>query len=186
MYTNLLIAFLIICAIRILSNAYKYYRCSKLMTCYLAWLESNYPDEDIFQTKYEVTKLLSVTPDKGLALTLPTGLGQGYTANHSTLFSYPNRNHPFATATYEMFAESKGVYKTKVLETFNPLFWIDLIVWLPRKFLSYLGINESSFASRLLMILLQAIYWLCSLIAITFKEDIQSLLLTFITSTLLK
>ncbi|WP_370815590.1 hypothetical protein [Veillonella sp.] len=159
MYSNFLIFFIIIALYKLIANSYKYWRCSQLMEHYLQWLNGNYSDELIFQSKYEVTKLLSITPDKGLPLTLPTGLGQAYSANHSTIYSYPSKIHPFTTATFEMFAESKGAYKSKILETFNPLYWIELIIWLPKQFTLFLGLNNELKAVKTINILLQTIYW---------------------------
>jgi hypothetical protein len=130
------------------------------MNHYLQWLDGNYSDELIFQSKYEVTKLLSITPDKGLPLTLPTGLGHVYSANHSTIYSYPSKLHPFATATFEMFAEAKGAYKSKVLETFNPIYWIEFIIWFPKRVTTFLGLNRKLKSVKVINIFLQIIYWI--------------------------
>ena len=58
-----------------------------------------------------------------------------------------------------MFAESKGAYKSKILETFNPLYWIELIIWLPKQFTLFLGLNKELKAVKTINILLQTIYW---------------------------
>ena len=58
-----------------------------------------------------------------------------------------------------MFAESKGAYKAKLLETFNPLYWIELIIWLPKQLTLFLGLNNELKAVKTINILLQTIYW---------------------------
>lgn len=48
MYSNFVIFFIIIALYKLISNSYKYWRCSQLMDHYLQWLKGDYSDELIF------------------------------------------------------------------------------------------------------------------------------------------
>jgi len=64
----------------------------------------------------------------------------------------------FAGARVEMVYEAIGFCRDRLLETFNPAYWIEAVIYLPRKMLAYVGLSPESLAARIL----QVIYWVLS------------------------
>lgn len=54
------------------------------------------------------------------------------------------------------FHEAIGVYKHRLFQSFNPIFWIEVIFKLPEFFLTYLGLK----AENLIVKIIQVIYWI--------------------------
>jgi len=61
----------------------------------------------------------------------------------------------------KLFEHAAGNLKSRAVESFNPIFWIETIIYLPTKFFSYLNLNDDS---RLVK-LIQAIWWLVGALA---------------------
>lgn len=52
-----------------------------------------------------------------------------------------------------------GIYKIKMYESFNPIYWGDIIIYLPSKILSYLKGEQITHSMKNLSLLLNVIYW---------------------------
>lgn len=59
------------------------------------------------------------------------------------------------------FTRGIGVYKQRAIEAINPLWWINFLVFLPERLVSYLGISvENNSNIQLIAKTLNAVYWL--------------------------
>ncbi|MBY0377039.1 MAG: hypothetical protein K2Q33_00565 [Gammaproteobacteria bacterium] len=63
------------------------------------------------------------------------------------------------------FTRGIGVYKQRAIEAINPLWWINLVVFLPERLVCYLGISvENNSHIRLVAKTLNITYWFISVI----------------------
>lgn len=73
------------------------------------------------------------------------------------------------------FHEAIGVYKSRLLETFSPIYWIEFAINLPKKILEYLGIAPESIVIKIF----QLIYWIVGAVLgflyALYKPEIQTL-----------
>ena len=65
-------------------------------------------------------------------------------------------------------AECKGIFKGRILETFSPLYWINCIIYLPRKILEYMGLDAGSIICKIA----QIIYWAATPLLVAFRDNI--------------
>lgn len=70
-----------------------------------------------------------------------------------------------------MFHKTIGVYKSRILESINPFFWFEFIIFLPRHILEYLNVNPKNVAIKIV----QIIYWILSIINLFLRDEIISL-----------
>jgi hypothetical protein len=86
-----------------------------------------------------------------------------------------NRREDVVMLIVSMFHKAMGVYKSRMWETINPLYWIESIIFLPRQLFTYLRVPPES----VLIKLGQAIYWLlciaAGLIYGIYKPDVEQL-----------
>ena len=54
--------------------------------------------------------------------------------------------------TCQMILEAKGIFKERILETFNPIYWIESAIFLPKHTLMYLGIKPDNIILKLLQL----------------------------------
>lgn len=71
------------------------------------------------------------------------------------------------------FENAIGVYKSRIIESFNPIYWIDLIVFSPKKLLEYLDLDLDKHSTKICTILLQIIWWLICTVFLFFQEQIK-------------
>lgn len=72
------------------------------------------------------------------------------------------------------FREAIGVYKQRVFESFSPIWWFEMIIYLPKRILIYLGIKESSSIIKLFQIVWWIIGAVSTLIGIFFNREFTS------------
>ncbi len=88
------------------------------------------------------------------------GYGKLLSYKEGLFFSFPSSYEDLAIATKKAFLEAKGVYKKRIKDSINPIEWIILIVYLPQRVLTSIGITEQ----KGLTIILQGIYWIVGII----------------------
>jgi len=173
---NLLYIFLAIVLFKLLVNFSKYIQCKRYLDKYLDWLLKG-STWQLVEHKSQVIKLFK---DAGIedgyrGVVEPLGYGKIQTAQVSVFANFPNRREDFVSLTMEMFYQAIGVYRSRVLETFNPLYWIEFVINLPKQVLSYLGVSPENLVVKIA----QLIYWIvCAVLGFLFalyKSEIETL-----------
>ena len=77
------------------------------------------------------------------------------------------------------FRTAKGECKARILESFNPLYWIETILNLPRIILGYFGLNQNSVSAKIL----QCIYWLLVPLLLAFRGQIYEYVIALLNKT---
>lgn len=149
---------LLILFYKVLTNSINLYQTKKLCNEYIRWLydRSNY--DKVAQKKYlfkELVKKANIV-DVHLPTTQPMGYGKIASFKASVAENFPSCFADFATVTNDMFYEMEGIFKSRIREAFNPLYWINLIIYLPKNLLEYFGLSSDNAGSKLL----QLIWWL--------------------------
>jgi hypothetical protein len=57
------------------------------------------------------------------------------------------------------FSSSIGVFKARVKKSFNPLYWIDCLLFLPQNVMAYLGYPLEEKKINLIARVLNIVYW---------------------------
>lgn len=166
---------------KLASNIFKLIRCIKLANEYNQFLRGS-DSNNVYHSTQEVKSLIlgAGVEDMVVPVMQPAGFGMVHSMKPSVLGQYPSNDVRFAYSTIRMFEQAIGVYKHRIYETINPLYWIDLIIWLPRNFLNYLGITVTSVGSKLICSIFQIIYWALSIAYIYYHAEMKSLLLSII------
>ncbi len=72
----------------------------------------------------------------------PLGLGYTKEQSVSALDNLLFLNSEIMGSSIEIMKRAKGYYKVQALKSFNPLFWIEFIIFLPKELSKYLGIDD--------------------------------------------
>jgi hypothetical protein len=179
---NLLWVLLAIFAYKFVDNLVKWFKCINLKDQYVDYLMTNNGVGKLLQSKKSVQDLIlsAGVSDYKVPWTQPAGYGLVHTMQPSVLSQFPSRLEPFEQTTLRMFEEAIGVYKNRVWESLSPLYWINVVIWLPKRFLVYLGINDSNFTAKIINSLFQFLYWLAGLAFIAYNDEFKLFLLAII------
>lgn len=159
MLLKIVILALCIVAYKFLLNLYNYKSCQKFYQLYLEWFSDQ--NDKLFQNRGRIVKLLknAGVKDSFIPTSQPIGFGQVCNANASVYDNFPSNIQEFAALMYSKFQEAIGEYKSRMIESFNPLYWIDTILFLPKHLLSYLGVGQASLSFKIGNIVLTIIWW---------------------------
>ncbi|WP_342538558.1 hypothetical protein MKY15_21700 [Sporosarcina sp. FSL K6-1540] len=139
-------------------------RCQFILNKYNAWIADE-EDEDITIYKSELEELMKLSGYWGIKIhTLDSaGYGQVRSLSINPFSQFPNSRIDVYTVIKNNLVASGGKFRRKSTYLFNPLNWIELIVFLPKHIMSYLGVEESRLGSKIVVL----IWWLIGTVLTT-------------------
>jgi len=126
-----------------------------------------------------IRKLFSNANVEDRTISVAESIGYGYIHNvqMSALDNIFTRDKDVATIVYHLFAQTKGTYKLRIFESFSPLYWIKLILFLPQNLFAYLGVKSEVIFVKLFQIL----WWGITPFLIIFRHKIYIFVFKIIT-----
>ena len=94
----------------------------------------------------------------------PLGLNYAHKQSVSSLDNLTLLNAEIMGRGRQILIRAKGYYKNQALKSFNPIFWIEFLIFLPREIFKYISINENAKFGSIIIKVIQVIYWVVSLI----------------------
>lgn len=157
-------------------NLIKLIQCKHILDKYVHWLKDQ--TWKLVEKKSKVIALIKGAgiSDQQIPVLEPVGYGKLLNAQLSVLDNFPSARKDIYEFTLGLFFNAIGVYRRRTIESFNPLFWIETIIYLPKRILKYLGLNPDSVSAKVL----QLLWWfftvaIAILIAI-FQEELRDTL----------
>ena len=173
-----LIIFVIIWVYRLISNIYYLNRINFLSDEYEKyWTEKKQSVAEYLSEIINIFKKANIR-DKHFSHVVPLGFGQIQTGNVSLFDNFFVNDKRVLSYALSSFEEAKGVYKMRIRENFNPIFWIECIIYLPKNIFKYLGLNESSLPSKICQIL----YWFIAVFYTLYNKEINKFIQDFFSS----
>lgn len=172
------IGFGILIVVRFLLNISKYYYLKKVVNKRKIYIDGRFEDSNEGLKKYsdsaaswiqenqiEIRKIVLATGIQDQRKSFMAHLGFGYTERQSmtALDNLLLLDIELFHGAAEIINRAKGFYKTQAIKCFNPLFWIEFIIFLPKEILKYFGVNENEKIGSTITKIIQIIYWLASL-----------------------
>lgn len=172
MWRALLIVFAFAVLYKLIINSYKYWFCKKMKKEHIEWANGN---NDNFPT-YKI-KIISMFKDAGVrSVKFPVSEATGNymvaTYNADVFTNFPSLIEKVFLSADKMFNFAIGVFRSRIFDAINPLYWIDLIIFAPKHFIEYLDFDMDKFAPKLCNVVLTFVWWTISALFITFKEQI--------------
>ncbi len=75
---------------------------------------------------------------------------------------------------------AESVFYSRLKDAISPLYWIDLILFAPKKLLAHLNLNNEKNTTKLLNILLTFIWWLAVATFPFFKQDLKIMIINLL------
>jgi hypothetical protein len=151
----LLYIFLAIALFKFVNNFAKYHRCKWYLKQYGEYIKQ--PSWKFDQHQPQIVKLFQ---DAGIEDVLVSRVAVvGMTIQTSQASAFQNlavREQDVPSVVSTLFHRTIGVYRNRLFETVNPLYWIETIIYLPREMLKYLGVSSENVGAKLL----QVVYWI--------------------------
>lgn len=118
--------------------------------------------------------------DKFIPVVQSLGYGQLASSSISVLDNISNQRQDIAQVVIESLQEAKGNYWFRFINTFNPFYWLRIVLFIPKYLFSYLGLKDDS----LIIKIFQLMYWLIGIVATValavFPEEIKAFIFSFL------
>ena len=172
--------FLLVVAYKFLTNLMHYFRIKKLQTYFSEFLEHKRSDMNLY--RQEVLSLFEKAHVKDIKIPVSEHIGNRkfVSGNVSTFSMFPSTRTEFSVTVLNMFEEAEGVFRKNMLDSFNPFYWIDLIVFLPKSLLSYIGISSEVTAYKICNVLFTFIWWILGILVVYFKPQLQDFVIKLV------
>lgn len=174
LYYTAIVSFLLI--YKFINNLWRYLWIKRIKNYYYKWLK----DEDKHTIHTYRQKAISLfkaanIPDEIIPWTEPTGYGQLVNSNLSVQTNFPSLYEVFAAHHATLLVDTLAVYKQRMFDTFNPLYWIDVLLHPVSKTASYItGKNETTKGKRTADLILWVIAVVAPIISSLFVPEIRS------------
>lgn len=173
---------ILIIIIKFTINLYYFLLCKHLYKIYKEWclyLNNNCP-----QTKSKVLRIFKKAHIKDCIIPVSEPSGYGKVASYSSRVfdNYPAIDERCIVFTNRAYEEALGYFKYGMIDSINPFYWIETIVFLPKSVLDYIGIDTDKVSSKILNVLLTLIWWIIATFGVLYKDNIISIINNFINS----
>lgn len=112
--------------------------------------------------------------DKSIPIVQSLGYGQLASAPISIFDNILNQRQDVAKIAYESLLEAKGNYWSRFINSFNPFYWLRVIIFIPKNIFIYFGVKESSVFIKIFQFLYWLIAVICTFLIAIFPEEIKS------------
>ena len=106
------------------------------------------------------------------------GYGQiasGYASVMDNMFV---RKQDIFSFMLEMFDAAIGEYSQQVFNSFNPIYWLEVMIYLPKSIFEYIGINGDKRITRIT----QVVYWITGFIYAVYNDKINQMIQDFLSN----
>jgi len=94
------------------------------------------------------------------------GFFQVASASVSVLENFPSRHADIADGCFSLIDDAIGVYQARMWNAFNPLWWINTLIFLPRSVCAYLHIKADSLSVKMG----QLLWWCFGVVLTAYKS----------------
>lgn len=164
-------------------NAYKYLRIKHLSKLHTEWLA--HKSEKFPYCVKETADLMKAANIPGIngCVNVTENAGYGHMRSYkvSLLDNLTSYSRSIAPGVISLFDETIGAYRKHALDAFNPFYWLDLIIFLPKHISQYLGIDISKhIGAKAVNLALTLIWWVIGITFIYFRPYINEFISSLI------
>lgn len=168
---------LFIFTFKLISNIWYYFSIKKLAKIYYDFL-SNHNNMEIFKKTSEVIYLLKKAKIKDIYILTTTNRG---ILSLSFFNSFPSYFKEQASAAQKYFYIAEGTFYKNIKDCFNPIYWIDLIVFAPKHIFMYVGLDTNKVFIKILILFFNFIFWFISVLIIpVFQDEIKLMIINLL------
>lgn len=165
---------------KFVSNISKYFRCKKLSSEHAVWVATG--QGNFTRHKGQALDLFKGAniSEGSIPISKPTGYGVISNYSLPLFMNLDSRRGDVASVVIGYFDEAIGTYFHRAFESLNPLYWIETIIFLPKRLLQYIGVEIDKPSVKLCNVLLTFLWWLFGAIFVFFRPQIENLIMSIL------
>mgnify|MGYP000859111453 FL=1 len=163
----------------LMDSAVSFYRLRSIYADYCEWLGSAPANNIHLRQKRSLLKQLLThanVSDAQVPIVEPMEMNHVMSSNVSALDNFPAKHKRISSVHITLINDALGVYKERMWNSFNPLWWVSVLVFFPRSLCVYLGVEAGNLAVKIV----QVLWWLAGIVFTVYKlffpENLKHLL----------
>jgi len=179
---KIILVLFIIIVIKAILNLIRFLQCKYYLNCYFDWIKTM--SWNLTESRQKVISLMNEAgvSDGFVSHVQPAGYGLLTTANVSVFNNFPNNREDMFQIMVTKFHEAIGVYKSRIIDTISPVYWIQLIIYLPKNIFMYLGVEKNSIIIKIFQIIWWAFGIIFMILLRVYQIEIANSIKPFINS----
>jgi hypothetical protein len=152
---NVVIFFVAIICIKIMINSYYFFRVKKLYKIYDDYINKKIDYKKMIGYSEEIIEMFNKVGIEDLEVPVVEMLGMQRikaSVQKNILITRPD----VIIQMNKLFFSTLGVFKRRIYESLNPIYWIETIIFLPQRAFSFLGVEKD----KLLVRVFQLLWWI--------------------------
>lgn len=176
---NFIVLLVFVVIYKMLSNLYFYFRIKHLSKSHSKWIVGKAPNFPTY--KSEVINLFKRAGIQNILTptVMPIGCNKIASFNADVFTNFPSTHIDIVNGAVRMFYEAEGTFRHRFFEALNPIYWIELVLFAPKKLLAYLSFDENKTLFKACNVLLTFIWWSVGVLFTFFHADLNNLLAEF-------
>ncbi|MBI2032336.1 MAG: hypothetical protein HYT09_01695 [Candidatus Levybacteria bacterium] len=142
---KILILTLFLVSLKVLYNLYYFWTAERYYKEYKEYVKDS-KSWFIKEHRQQIVKLFKKAglEDTNQPDVEPIGYGLVSTGSFSVYRNLALLRNDIVIIINGQFREALGIYKQRIFEAFNPIYWVEQLIFLPRIIFSYLGIKSTN------------------------------------------
>lgn len=175
MILKIAIVFICIVLFKVIYNLYYFLLAKKYLKEYLNYVK-NQNNWSIRENRQKIIKVLEKAgiEDSDQPVTEPAGYGFVRSSSFSVFKNIAVLRRDVVEIINGDLREAVNVYKSRIFESFNSIYWVELIIFLPRVLLSYLGVSAGSIFIKIIQLLWWILAFASTLVGIFFNKEFSA------------
>lgn len=164
MWTKIIYIFIGLVFLKILYNTYYFLLARKFLSKYEDYFLRDPKSWYIRDNQQRIIAILlkANIKDNFLPFAEPVGFGYLQAGQISVFNNLALRRDDVIQNVYSMIREAKTIFKSRIIDSFNPLCWLETFIYIPKIVLQYFSIDTNSILIKIALIL----WWMLNLISI--------------------
>lgn len=157
---TLLQLFVLIVGYKVLVNAIRWLHCQRYLQLYQEYLKKPSHEFERYSPRIKHLLVSAGLTDVERPVVEPAGWGLLSTGNVSVLDNLLNRRQDIVGVVVALLNRAIGVYWNRMIEALSPIYWIETVLFLPKRVAGFIGLSPETVFTKVT----QVLYWLvCAL-----------------------
>lgn len=159
-----------------IDSAVSLYQLKRTNKEYFLWLDDS-GAHNVAEKRSKLKTLIAHAniPDAKIPVAQPVGFSHVAHATVSVLENFPSQRADIASGFLSLIDDAIGVYKARMWNAFNPLWWINALIFLPRSICTYLNVKADSFFVKAGQILWWVVGTMFTIYKLLFPDNLTRL-----------
>lgn len=160
-----------------IDSAVSLHQLERIYKEYFLWL-SDSRTHNVAEKRSKLKSLIAHAniPDAKIPVTQPVGFSYVAHATVSVLENFPSQRADIAECLLSLINDAIGVYKDRMWNAFNPLWWINTLIFLPRSICTYLNVKADSLFVKMGQLMWWAVGTAFAVYKLLFPDNLTHLL----------